>query len=307
MLDVCLAGTGGMKPLPGRWLTCLYARSEGHSVLIDCGEGTQIALAEAGCNLKPIDLICITHVHADHVAGLPGLLLSMNNCERTEPLTICGPAGLYRILQGLMVIAPDLSFDVMLSEISGETEQFLSAGPMRITPFPVKHRIPCLGYSVYVGRSGRFDPQKARELKIPVKIWSHLQNGSSIEIGQRIITPEMVMGPPRHGIRVVYATDTRPTESIRDYGRGADLMVLEGIYPDNAKLDKAKEWGHMTFPEAAALAASCGAGELWLTHYSPSLTDPEAQIENARCVFPNSIAGHCGMKKSLRFPDDPAK
>ena len=304
MLELCLPGTGGMMPLPDRWLTCLYARCGSHAVLIDCGEGTQIALAKAGCRLKPIDMICITHFHADHIAGLVGLLLSMGNAGRTEPITICGPTNLLVVLRGLTVIAPALPFDVMVSEISGETDQYLNAGDMVIHPFPVKHLIPCLGYSISVPTTGKFDPEKARALNIPVKGWGILQNGESIKVGSRVIDPEDVLGPPRRGIKVVYSTDTRPVPEISRDGKGSDLMILEGLYGDNEKIDKAREWGHMTFPEAARLAFAAHTEELWLTHYSPSLPDPENSLENAVSIFRNTSCGFDGRKKVISFRDE---
>ena len=118
MLDICLLGTGGMMPLPGRWLTSLALRFNGSCMLIDCGEGTQIAMKRAGISSKPFDVICFTHFHADHISGLPGLLLSMGNAERTEPLTIIGPKGVERVVNSLRVIAPELPFDIKFIELT---------------------------------------------------------------------------------------------------------------------------------------------------------------------------------------------
>lgn len=303
MLDVCLPGTSGMVPLKNRWLTCFYVKSGKSAVLIDCGEGTQIALSSAGLHLKPIDMICITHFHADHIAGLPGLLLSMGNANRTEPVTIIGPPGLYQILQSLLVIAPVLPYEILVCEISDPDGQQFEAGNMTIRPIPLKHMIPCLGYSAEIPRNGIFHPEKAEALKIPRKFWSRLQNSESLKVGKKLITPDMVMDPPRKGIKIIYATDTRPVNAIAEYGQRADLMVLEGIYEDTQKIEKAKEWGHMTFPEAADLAKKANAKELWLTHFSPSLPNPEEHIQNARQIFPNAYAGKDGMKKTINFED----
>ena len=136
MLDICLLGTGGMMPLPGRWLTSLMTRYNGSNLLIDCGEGTQIAIKEKGWTVKPLDVICFTHYHADHISGLPGLLLAMGNAERTEPVTMVGPRGLERVVNGLRVIAAELPFEIKFIEIT-EAERVLELAGYRITAFRV--------------------------------------------------------------------------------------------------------------------------------------------------------------------------
>ena len=165
MLEVCLLGTGGMMPLPYRWLTSLMVRYNGKSVLIDCGEGTQIAMKEKGWSPKPIDVICFTHFHADHISGLPGMLLTMGNAERTEPLLLIGPKGLTKVVGALRVIAPELPFPIQCLEIS-EAEQQFEIGGMRIETFRVHHNVPCYGYSIAVDRAGRFQLERAEALGI---------------------------------------------------------------------------------------------------------------------------------------------
>ncbi|MBR4311116.1 MAG: MBL fold metallo-hydrolase, partial [Akkermansia sp.] len=154
MIDVCLLGTGGTQPLVNRWLTSLMVRYKGHAVLIDCGEGTQIAAQEAGQTLKPVDKILITHLHADHISGLPGLLLTMGNMGRTEPLSIIGPVGTERTVNALRSIAPNLPFEVYVSELDSQEElmYFLDCD---ITAFAVNHGIPCYGYSITLPRCGK--------------------------------------------------------------------------------------------------------------------------------------------------------
>ena len=132
MLDICLLGTGGMMPLPYRWLTSMMARCDGSSLLIDCGEGTQVALKEKGWSPKPIDVICFTHYHADHISGLPGLLLTMGNAERTEPLTLIGPKGLERVVGALRTIAPELPFQLKFIELTEAREQH-KIGPYAVS------------------------------------------------------------------------------------------------------------------------------------------------------------------------------
>ncbi|MGN1146898.1 MAG: ribonuclease Z [Lachnospiraceae bacterium] len=303
MLDVCLLGTGGMMPLPYRWLTSLMMRYNGKSILIDCGEGTQIAMKEKGWSPKPIDIICFTHYHADHVSGLPGMLLTMGNAERTEPLLLIGPKGLTRVVSALRVIAPELPFDIQCMELTENTEQIAFDG-FRLEAFKVNHNVVCYGYSMIIERSGKFQMDKALELGIEKKYWSHLQKGEVIELPDRTLTPDMVLGPKRKGLKVTYTTDTRPTESIVESAAGADLFICEGMYGEPDKLSKAKEYKHMTFYEAAQMAKRAAVKEMWLTHYSPSLPKPEDYMPEVRKIFPASVAAKDGRTVDLVFEED---
>jgi ribonuclease Z len=181
MLDLCLLGTGGMMPLPYRRLTALMMRYNGSSLLIDCGEGTQVAIRERGWSFHDIDVVCITHFHGDHISGLPGLLLSMGNADRTEPLTIVGPKGLERTVNALRVIAPELPFEIKFIEIADAVTELNLFG-YRINAFKVNHRVTCYGYSVMIDRAGKFDPEKAAANNVPMKAWSRLQKGQTVEI-----------------------------------------------------------------------------------------------------------------------------
>lgn len=303
MLDVSLLGTGGMMPLPYRWLTALMLRYNGKSILIDCGEGTQVALREKGWSPKPIDIICFTHYHADHISGLPGMLLTMGNAERTEPLLLIGPKGLTRTVNALRTIAPELPFELQLMEITDTEQEFVFDG-FRIKAFRVNHSVLCYGYSLMVDRAGRFDLERAREQQIPMKLWSRLQKGEIIEEEGVTYTPEMVLGPDRKGLKVTYCTDTRPTVSIRENAEGSDLLILEGMYGEPDKLIKAKENKHMTMYEAAKIAREAEVPELWLTHYSPSLTHPEEYLGEVRKIFPRTKAAKDGRTVELSFEEE---
>ena len=302
MLDVCLLGTGGMMPLPYRWLTALMIRFNGSQLVIDCGEGTQIAMKEKGWSFKPIDVICFTHYHGDHISGLPGLLLTMGNADRTEPLTLIGPKGLERVVNSLRVIAPELPFELKFIEIT-EPEQSFELNGYRLTAFRVRHNVICYGYTIEIDRAGKFDVQRAMEQEIPKEYWKHLQRGENLELEGRKLTPDMVLGPPRKGIKLTYCTDTRPTDSIRQHAKGSDLFICEGMYGEKEKAAKAVEYKHMTFYEAAEIARDAEVKEMWLTHYSPSLTRPEEYMDDVRTIFPRAIAGKDRMTTELDFPE----
>lgn len=303
MLDVCLLGTSGMMPLPNRWLTSLMVRFNGSTILIDCGEGTQIAIKEKGWSVNPIDYICLTHYHADHISGLPGLLLSMGNADRRDPVTLIGPKGLKRVVNSLRVIAPELPFELKFIELNEQVEE-ITKDNFKIQAFRVKHNVICYGYNIVIERSGRFLVDKAEENDIPKKHWNKLQKGETIEMEDRILTPGMVLGPARKGIKVTYCTDTRPLPLISQMAEDADLFVCEGMYGEEGKEEKAVEYKHMTFYEAATLAKDAKAKELWLTHYSPSLVRPEEYIDATRKIFKNTKVGKDGKTKTLVFDPD---
>ena len=305
MLEVCLLGTGGMMPLPHRWLTSLMARYNGKSILIDCGEGTQIALKEKGWSPKPIDIICFTHFHADHISGLPGMLLTMGNAERTEPLLLIGPKGLTRTVNALRVIAPELPFEIQFRCVEIEdNEQTFSFDGFKIEAFRVNHNVICYGYSIVVERAGRFQVDRAEALGIEKRCWNRLQKGETLELNGKIYTPEMVMGEARKGLKVTYCTDTRPTEGIVRNAAGADLFICEGMYGEPEKKEKAREYKHMTFAEAASLARRAQVGQLWLTHYSPSLVRPEDFLDGVRRIFPETVAAKDGRSVDLMFEEE---
>ena len=302
MLDVCLLGTGGMMPLPYWWLTSLMMRYNGKSILIDCGEGTQIAMKEKGWSPKPIDIICFTHYHADHISGLPGMLLTMGNAERTEPLLLIGPKGLTRVVNALRVIAPELPFPIECVEIEDVNQTFEFDG-FRIEAFKVNHNVLCYGYNMIIDRIGKFQLDKAMELGIPRIYWSVLQKGEIVELDGKTYTPDMVLGGARKGIKLTYCTDTRPTDSIREHAAGADLFICEGMYGEPDKLVKAKEYKHMTMYEAAKIARDAQVKEMWLTHYSPSLTRPEEYMGDVKKIFPASVAAKDGRSVELQFEE----
>lgn len=303
MLDVCLLGTSGMMPLPGRWLTSLMTRLGGSSLLIDCGEGTQVAIREKGWSVNPIDTICFTHYHGDHISGLPGLLLSMGNSDRTEPVTLIGPKGLEKVVKSLCIIAPGLPFPIYFRELT-QTEEVIEINGYHLKAFRVNHNVVCYGYSIEVPRGGRFFVEKAKENQVPMKLWSHLQKGETIEHEGKVYTPDMVIGPPRKGIKLTYCTDTRPVPSLIENAMASDLLICEGMYGEKEQQEKAVKKKHMTFLEAAQVAKSAQVEEMWLTHYSPSLLRPEDYMKPVRKVFSKAFPGKDGKSCTLEFPEE---
>lgn len=303
MLDVCLLGTAGMMPLPNRWLTALLLKYNGSSLLIDCGEGTQVALKAVGASFKPIDILCVTHFHADHISGLPGLLLTMGNADRRDPLTIIGPKGLERVVTAMRTIAPELPFEIKIIEMT-KPDEFFEINGYHIHAYRVRHNVTCYGYSVEIKRQGRFMVERAKEQNIPIKAWNPLQKGQTVEIDGVTYSPDMVMGPERKGIKVAYCTDSRPVEAIVEAAKDSDLFICEGMYAEEEKLSKAKQYKHMTFYEAAEMARKAHVKEMWLTHFSPSLVRAESYMPKVRKIFENSYLGKDGKTVELMFQEE---
>lgn len=301
MLDISLLGTGGMIPLHNRYLTALLARYNGRMLLIDCGEGTQVTMRELGWGFINLDSIMFTHFHADHISGLPGMLLSLSNYGRTDPLTIVGPKGVEEVVNSLRVIAQDLLYSIKFVDLTFEDKSTISfqLGDFHISALPLSHSLTCIGYNISIPREGKFDIQRAKAQNIPVEYWSRLQKGENVSD----FTSDMVLGNPRKGIKVSYITDTRPIDTIPEFIKGSDLFICEGMYGDNDLKQKADRFYHMIFSDAARLAKAGLVNELWLTHYSQALTDPENYLSKAKEIFENSKVGIDRMTKSLAFID----
>lgn len=304
MPDICLLGTGGMLPLKERWLTSCYIEHNGSAVLIDCGEGTQIALAEFDCKVSRIQYLLITHLHADHISGLPGLLLSMGNGSRTEPLEIYVPVGGRDVIRKLMCICGKLPFDLIIHELPVNEKSVIKAekiDPMfTISVLPLKHSMPCLGYSFLLDKKAVFLPDKAKELDIPLKYWRVLHSGESVTTEDgKTFTPDMVTGDKRASVKITYVTDTLPIREIADFAKNSDLFICEGMYGDLEMKESMNQKRHMLMQDACTLAKSAEAKRLWLTHYSPAEKRPERFEKRLKKIFESITVSSDGEKISL--------
>lgn len=320
MLGITLLGCGGTMPLPERSLSSCAVTANGVNLLLDCGEGTQAACRARHVSLYKTDFICLTHYHGDHIFGLPGFLQSMANLGRTAPVTVFGPEGLAQTMGLILTLCRGLPFEVRLREIDtqGRTGEERKAGEaaapvlfscglpgtggLRLSAFAARHRAPCLGYRLELPRAGRFDAAAARALGAAQKDWKRLQRGEPVQAADgSIVQPGQVLGPARPGLSVVFCTDTRPCPALESAARGADLLICDATYADDAQKEKAVQFGHSTFSESAALAARAGAKRLWLSHYSAALTAPEEFLPAAQALFPAAEAGFDGKTLELNF------
>ncbi len=343
MLDLALLGCGGGMPIPDRFLSSLLINYRGRKILLDCGEGTQVSMKILGWGFKSIDIVCITHIHGDHTVGLPGLLATIGNSGRKEPLTIIGPEGIKQVISGFRTIVPYLPYDINIIEnpkeslkirliknsvevLKGHNNSFMEnkiskdfAGKkevntdgcgdyndilscdIEISTLELDHSCPCIGYKFYVNRKPKFNLEKAEKNNVPKFLWSKLQKGKNITYEGIEYNPNMVMGRGRRGIKLSYITDTRPIDSIIEFIESSDLFICEGTYGQDEDLHKAIKNKHMTFREAAKLAARGNVSQLMLTHFSPSMMDPENFKQNAVEVFQNTLIGKDRFVKTLCF------
>jgi ribonuclease Z len=303
MFNICLLGCGGTMPMYNRYLTSLLLSYKGRLLLIDCGEGTQVSMKLLGWGFKNIDIICLTHYHADHVVGLPGLLLTIANSGRSEELTIIGPCGLKEVINGLSVLFSSLPYSLKLIEIDLAENERLRISNFMINSISVDHGVPCVSYSIEILRNKKFDRMKAEYNKVPVMFWNKLQKGEQIFYKGRRLTSDLVLGEERKGLKVCYATDTRPINEMINFIKDSELFICEGMYGDDESLPKAIKNKHMLFSEAAVLAKEGGVKELWLTHFSPALCNPDEFLENAANIFKNIKVGKDRLEKQLFFSE----
>lgn len=289
-------------PMPGRALASALVRIGGSLILFDCGEGTQVALRKAGWGFGGLGTICLTHVHADHVSGLPGLLLTLGSSGRTEPVTIYGARYTKLVVDALRVIAPRLPYEVHVHELAGGDSIDVAGG--RMTTYALNHGIDCLGYRIDVPRNRRFLPENAIARAIPRSLWKSLQSGQSVSWPGGHASPDDVLGLARSGLAFAYVTDTRPAQGLEDFARGVDLLVCESTYLAPGDETRAAEHHHMHVSETCDLARAADARHLWLTHISPAVPDPLEHADYVASLFPSVEIGYDGLMMSLRFAEE---
>ena len=301
MLDVYLLGSGGHKLLPSRHLTSLYMKSFGSALLIDCGEATDIAIYKNDLPINQIDVICITHMHADHTIGLSGILAEMQDLNRKRPLVVIGPVGTKQLVEYSLKIARSIKFKVEVEEVKETAKSFVYY-PFKVECLKVDHSCICYAYKVTLMHKRKCLPEKAMENGVPVEIWDELlKYGSAIYEGKKW-SVNLIAGAPRKGISISYCTDSRPTVKLPEFIYESDLFVCEGMYAEENAAN-AKKYKHMTFREAAILAKEGCVKELWLTHFTPSMVFPHRYLQQALNEFRNSQTGYDGMNKVLLFEE----
>ena len=304
MVNLTLLGCGGNVPLPNRFLSSLFMNFNGRKILVDCGEGTQVSMKMKGCGFKDIDLICITHTHGDHIIGLIGLLSTMGNSERKKPVTIIGPVGIKEAMDAIQVL---ITLPYKLNIIENPEGIFSLVDPilsdLSIETIELEHSTECIGYNFYFARHPKFNVEKAQQNNVPRKYWNMLQKGMTIMDDDVNYTPDMVLGDDRKGIKISMVTDTRPLDTIPAFIKDADLFICEAMYGDEMDISKAIKNKHMLFREAASLAVRGNAKQLLLTHFSPSIEDPNVFENNAKSVFENTIIGYDRFSTQIKYPE----
>ena len=305
MIDLTLLGCGGNVPMPNRFLSSLFINYKGRKMLIDCGEGTQVAMKKYNCGFKTIDLILITHLHGDHIIGLIGLLQTMGNSGKTDDLTIVGPVGITDAMNAIKVLVEYLPYRVYVVENPKEkfSLEHDILKDIEISTIDLEHSTECIGYSLYFKRRAKFDRQKAMSNEVPQILWKKLQEQDTVIYNDKTYYSSMVLGDERKGIKLSFITDTRPTFEIPQFIYGSDLFICEGMYGDDLDISKAVKNKHMTFREAASLANAGNVDKLLLTHFSPSIEEPKDFAHNATNLFKDTIIGEDGLSLSLSYKD----
>jgi len=301
-LDLVFLGTSGSVPTARRGLAGTLVRRGGERILFDCGEGTQRQLLRSSVGLVELPEIFLTHYHADHYLGLPGMLKTFALRGREVPLTVYGPPGLVDLFGILKRVFGRLSYELSLIELgAGEA---VERSDYRIEALAVEHGLSANGYAlIEEPRPGRFDLVEARRLGVPEgPLFGRLQDGETVDLSDGTsVLPEHVLGPPRPGRKVVLAGDTRASGSVLEAARGADVLVHEATFSEEER-ERADETLHATATSAAELASAAGVGLLALTHLSNRYFGPEI-LREARAIFAETVVPKDFDIIDVRFPE----
>jgi ribonuclease Z len=307
-LEAFMLGTGGMMPLPNRHLTSVLLRREGELFLFDGGEGTQVSLRRLNLRWKKISVIFVSHTHADHVTGIPGLLMLSSQVDRDDPLYIIGPPRIAEYIEtSRRVLDMYINYEIIVKEITEPGVVYRGEG-FAVRAFPLRHTRVCYGYALEEeARPGAFFPEKAAQLGVPRgPLWSVLQGGKSVELADgRTVRPEEVMGEARTGRKFSYVTDSLYFPDIAREVAGSDLLCCEGMF-ERALIESAVEKKHMTAEQAALIARDAGGvKKLALMHYSPRYTESDLKrlLAEAQAVFPQAVLGRDRAVHPIEYVD----
>ncbi len=301
--DIHILGTSGMMPLVNRYLTSAVLQRQGELFLFDCGEGTQVALKKMGLRWKQISTILITHMHADHVTGLPGLLMLSSQVNREEPLYIYGPKKIKDyVLETKKMLDMYINYEIIIKEI--EEGLVLDREDLYIECMSLDHTKPCLAYNVVEkDRSGEFFPDLANKYKVPMgRLWGKLQKGESVlNSDNQLISSDMVCGKPRKGRKFSYVTDTKYLENISTFVKDADILICESMFEKDLIEDASKK-KHLTSIQSATIAKDANVKRHYMTHYSPRYANSELKklLNEARTINKNTHLGKDGL--SIKIP-----
>lgn len=306
-MEAFILGCGGMMPLPYRHLTSVLLRRDGDLFLFDGGEGTQVSLRRLNLKWKKINAIFVSHTHADHVTGLPGILMLSAQVERTEPLYIYGPPKIAEYIEtSRKVLDMYINYPIVVMEITAPC--IVHHGEdYYIRCFPLDHTKTCVGYTLEeLDRPGEFNPEKALQLGVPVgPLWGQLQKGNNVQNSEgKTVRPEDVMGAKRSGRKFSFVTDTLYKNAIAKEVQGSDLLICEGMFEDEL-IDQAREKKHMTASQAATIARDANVKRMCMIHYSPRYTDKELPklLEQAKKIFPAAELSKDRMHIEIPYED----
>ncbi len=306
-LEAFILGCGGMMPLPYRHLTSVLVRREGDLFLFDCGEGTQVALKRLNLKWKKINTIFISHTHADHITGLPGMLMLSSQVNRSEPLYIMGPPKTKEYVEtSRRVLDMHINYEIIVKELN-EPGIVYSTDEFQIRSFWLEHSKPCMGYTLEeFERPGEFNPEKAKALKVPCgPLWAKLQAGNSVQSEDgKTVKPEEVMGAKRKGRKFSFVTDTKYIPSIANEVKNSDFFVCESMFEKGMEKE-AEEKKHMTCTQSAQIAKDAQVKKMALIHYSPRYTDKDLKrlLDQAQKIFPDTILSRDKMHIKIDYKD----